>query len=438
MKKSIMLLAALVAFLCASTGARAYEAYIDDQSGIVVARGEATRFQGEGYEVARKRAVDDARNNLLLLIERQYIDRDTTTVGQYLSRNPEKRAVVDRFIATAGVFKEEEDKSVVKVTLLLPFSGADGYQTMIAEMTGREIPAVPGDSGNDTSAVDAALKEKFAARSPEEIGEPYRIALITFDNQSDFTQIDLGGVFTDMLRNLFKTDRRFVLLTMEESMEALHKNNLTLSSIRTSDITSVTPMDGIDGLVTGALVKYEPRVNKHGIGGTGYLEMNFDMELELQVLDAKSGRWMFYEVIPVNMSERTFTLKSADDAEKFIAASDLRSNEGLAARAVLQMLKQVDTTIRSSFPLEGYVLKTISDWVYINLTRIDGIKEGDVLSVYRMGDVLVDPITGKTVDRIKDRIGTIEIVDVKESYSQARARDLFGLKIQPGDIVMLK
>ena len=116
----------------------------------------------------------------------------------------------------------------------------------------------------------------------------------------------------------------------------------------------------------------------------------------------------------------------------------MQSDEGLAGRAVKQMIKEVDTRIRSSFPLEGYVLKTISDWVYINLTRVDGIREGDVLSVYRIGDVLVDPITGNAVDRIRDRIGTLEVVDVKETYSQARTKDLFGVKIQPGDIVMLK
>lgn len=438
MKKPVMMLAALLAVFTMCAGAMASDAYIDDESGIVVARGEATMSSGESYEVARMRAVDDARNNMILLVEKQYIDLDSITVGQYLTRHADKRAVVDRYISTARVFNETQEDRVVKVTLLLAYYGLDGYQAMIAEITGKEMPANPADSRNMETVATPPAGEKFVPRSPEQMGEPYRIALAPFVNDSGYNTLELDEIFTDMLRGLFKKDRRFLFLNEQDTMEILHENQLTLDDLRNSDVTESLDINGIDGLVTGRIIRYEPRVKKHGIGGAGYLEMNFDMEVELQVLDAAKGKWVVFDVLRANMSERTFTLKSADDAEKFIAADDIRSTEGLAGRAVQDMLRQADTAIRSSFPLEGYVLKVVSDWVYINLTSIDGVREGDVLSVYRVGDLLVDPVTGNTVDRIQDRIGTIEIVDVKETYTQARAKDLFGLKIQPGDIVTLK
>jgi hypothetical protein len=435
MTKIRMILAALCAALALSSAALASNAYIDDQTGIVVAMGQAALASGESYETARRRAVDDARNNMLILVQKQYVDMDSMTVGQFVTRNPDKRAVVDRYIGTARVFNETQEGATVKVTLLLPYYGPSGYQGMIAEITGKEPPAAPEGKGAE---ITPAERETFVARSPEQVGEPYRIAMLTFENASGYQALALDEIFTDMLRELFKKDRRFVFLSEQETMEVLQENRLTPAAVRASGVTDSLKVEGVDGLVSGRIVRYEPHVKKHGIGGAGYLEMNFDMEIELHVLDARKSKWVVYDLLKANMNERTFTLKSADDAEKFIAASDIRSTEGLAGRAVRKMLSQVDAAVRGAFPLEGYVLKVVSDWVYVNLTSIDGIREGDVLTVYRVGDLLVDPITGKTVDRIQDRIATIEIVDVKESYSQARAKDLFGLKIQPGDIVMLK
>jgi len=154
MKKPILILAVLFAVFTMCAGAMASDAYIDDESGIVVARGEATMSSGESYEVARMRAVDNARNNMILLVEKQYLDLDSITVGQYLTRHADKRAVVDRYISTARVFNETQENSVVKVTLLLAYYGLDGYQAMIAEITGKEMPANPADSRN----MDVAAK----------------------------------------------------------------------------------------------------------------------------------------------------------------------------------------------------------------------------------------------------------------------------------------
>lgn len=427
-----------LALMAYSGAARAYEAYIDDDSGIVVSRGQAARGSGESYENARKRAVDDARNNLVLMLERQYLDLDALTVGQYLSAHPDKRPVMDRYLNTATVFSENEDAGAVTVTLVLPYYGADGYRAMMAEMQGKEPPAAPGPDEAMSDEIRETLEDRYVSQPPESLGEPFNIALLPFDNESGYTAVDLNGLFTDRLRDMFRRDHRFTMLSAGQSLDALTENGLTMDDIRDSAVTDVVPMQGVNGLIAGSIVTYAPLIKKHGLGGTGYLEMTFTIEVELKILDAATGRWVAFQTVPVTVSERTFTLKSADDAERFIAMDKPQILDGMAGQTFQKSLDAVDMQVRAAFPIEGYVLKVISDWVYINLRKVHGIKEGDVLTVYRVGELLTDPITGKTIDRIRDRIGTVRVIEVKDTYSQCKAEDLFGSKIMPGDVVLLK
>lgn len=437
LRKTLMMTFALALIVCAGA-ARGYEAYIDDDSGIVVSRGQAQRASGESYENARKRAVDDARNNLVSMLERQYLDLDALTVGQYLSAHPEKRPVLDRYLRTASVFSEKETAGEVSVTLVLPYYGADGYQSMMAELQGKEPPAAPTPDDEMSDEIRESLQDHFVSQSPDALGEPFTLALLPFDNLTGYTGADLGGLFTEKLRAMFRRDQRFTMLETDQSMEILARNGLTMADVQTSAVTDTVPVQGVNGLVTGSIVTYASLIKKHGLGGTGYLEMTFTIEVELKILDAASGRWVLFQTIPVTVSERTFTLKSADDADRFIAMDKPEILDGMAGQTFQKMLNAVDTSVRAAFPVEGYVLKVISDWVYVNLRKVHGVKEGDVLTVYRVGELLTDPITGKTIDRIRDRIGTIRVVDVKETYSQCKTEDLFGSKIMPGDVVLLK
>jgi curli biogenesis system outer membrane secretion channel CsgG len=398
------------------------------------------RSSGETYDSAKKRAIDNGRSNLLAMLERQYLDLNSTTIGAYLSLHPEKRPIVDRFIGTARLFSESEDGGKVKVSLTLFYTGPDSYQSMIAQLQGKETPAETGgdESGQPDETTLQELRDKFVSKTPEEMGKPYNIALFDFDNKTAYKTADIGAVFSEALAYAFKKDRRFIFADLKDSSDMLRQNSITIDDLKDSPVTKNVPLKGVDGVIFGAVSKYESQVKKHGIGGTGYLEMSFDMEIELRILDARTGRWVFYDTVPVNVSERTFTMKSADDADNFIDIDHPQSDRGLAGKAFGEMLAQVGNTIRASFPLEGYILKTDADTVFINLAKADGVKEDDILTVYRLGDVLTDPVTGKALDRIREKIGTIKIVDVQGTYSQAQTEDIFAEKPAPGDVVMLR
>ena len=86
--------------------------------------------------------------------------------------------------------------------------------------------------------------------------------------------------------------------------------------------------------------------------------------------------------------------------------------------------------------VKGKVLKTMENDVIINLGMDDGIKNGDMLNVERLGEAVKDD-NGKIAFQEKTKVGVISVKDASTSGSKAQI--LEGNKIiQIGDIVELK
>ena len=207
-----------------------------------------------------------------------------------LSTHPSKKFILDSFLDSAAIANETYDKSgTVEVTLMLPVDGPGGYKAMLSRLTGKGDSAIESRATSVEEIDDKVLEElraSLAARSPDEMRRPYGIALIPFDNQTGFKQLDLAGIMMDLMEERFRRDRRFVFLSTEETNKILLDNNLDVDFIRATDVTKKMKIDGVDGLVDGVILRYEPHARKHGIGGTGYLEMTFYVEVDLRVLDA--------------------------------------------------------------------------------------------------------------------------------------------------------
>ncbi|MEW6203302.1 MAG: CsgG/HfaB family protein, partial [bacterium] len=315
------------------TEAQQIPAYIDYDSGIVIGRGETVAKEGVSTSHARQQAIDEAKKNILIVLERQNIevkDKDNriqyTTIGKYLALQPEKKHIVNQFLDTASVIKETVKKDgAVQVTISLLVEGDSGLRALLNWLEGKQ-ESPPPMTASAHENITAARKTDTTMSQPDEVlqkvTEPYSIALFTFENLTNYQAIDLGSEFVQRLKNQFKRDRRFVFLSPGESRKILGKNKTTEEELKNSDITETIPIEGTDGLILGSITRYEPEIKKHGVGGAGYLEIKFHMTLDMRILDARSGKWVFYEEIPITVEDRTFTLKSADDADKFILMND--------------------------------------------------------------------------------------------------------------------
>jgi len=445
MKRIAILAAVLIAF-AAGTAAVALPAYIDIQSGIIVGRGEEKLSAGRSYDDIRLSAIENAKENIIKVLERQPVDLESLesrTIGDYIASNPTKKSVVNSFLDTATVFRESKTKDgLVEVTLLLQIEGPNGYKSMLARLTGKggEFEKVgPAFSSDSMDAgVKEALKENLATRGLDESTRPFKIIMLPFVNFSETDKVDLGSIFNARLLDRFKKDRRLEFLSENEADSVLSDNSLTDELIEKADANTKVRLNGVDGLIDGVFTKFRLDMKKHGVGAASFYEMSYDAEIELHILNSKTGRWIYFDAISASASDRVFTGASDKDPMPAIRLEDFSNIQSPVYKLMASLVEKAEEIIRNSFPLEGYVLKVAGERVYINLTKADGLKEGDFLTVYRIGDELVDPVTGDVIDRIRDRIGTIRVEDVKDTYTQCSTSETPVEPVNPGDVVTKK
>jgi len=437
-----IILVCITALVATGLEARELKAYIDLKSKIIVGRDESFRGSGS-FQEARDDAAGKARDNIAEILRRQPVDPDSAdqrTIGEYLKAYPEKEKYLDQFLASAKVFSEtENERGYVEVTLLLPVEGPGGYRVMLARLTGRALAAsTQKGRDKDSPKTEEEAEEQLAGRTPEELGRPYVVGVVEFYNDTKHKDLDLGDIFTDRLKSRFTRDRRFIILSEQSTGESIAEAGLSVDALWYADVSESLRIEGLDGLVMGSVLGYEPLVKKTGIGETGYLETGFEVDLDLRVLNAETGRWSYYQRVPVKITERKFTLQTVEDAANLLKAGEPENEDGLAARALEAAVDKAEAAIRSTFPLEGYVLKVVGDKVYISLARSDEISEGDRLDVYRIGDMLYDPVTGEEIDRIRDRIGEVRVAEINDAYSQAVTTGIPSEPIIEGDIVSVQ
>ncbi len=436
---------AITVVLMAGGIATALPAYIDIQSGIIVGRGEEKLSPGKSYDDTRLLAVRNAKDNIMKVLERQPVDLESLeskTIGDYLADYPAKKTIVNSFLDSAKVIRENKTKDgKVEVTLLLEIDGPGGYKTMLARLTGKAADmekTAPVATIQLDESVRKELRDDMAARDPGDAARAYNIILMPFVNSTEFGKVDIGTVLKERLIKKFKRERRFSFLSEIKSASVLSDNNFNDFLLRKADANTKVKLKGVDGLIDGVITQYAAIPQKHGIGGTGFLEMTFEIVAEVHILDAKSGRWIYYDTLSASVTDRMFSMKTEQEANKAVSADDLTNEQGLASKALNALSDKIESVVRNSFPLQGYVLKVIGDRVYINLTGTDGLKEGDYLNVYRIGDELVDPVSGEVIDRIRDRIGVLRVADAKETYTQCLTSETPLQQINPGDVVIMK
>lgn len=136
-----------------------------------------------------------------------------------------------------------------------------------------------------------------------------------------------------------------------------------------------------------------------------------------------------------------------DDGRVHLRLVDLKTDEIFLSTIIKgsmdEILREIDKFIRdihSRFPLlEGEVVYIRGNFVYMDLGRVDGIREGMELVVYRVRGLQRIPPRGWIFGVDAHDIGIIKISQVSEVSSEARIIKLLPLcVIVPGDKVITR
>ena len=110
---------------------------------------------------------------------------------------------------------------------------------------------------------------------------------------------------------------------------------------------------------------------------------------------------------------------------------------GKATRKVIEQAVEKITSAMENVPWQGSIVKVSGNQIFLNTGSDDGRKAGDAFVVYRAGEELVDPDTGESLGAQTEKIGKIEIVEVKDKRLSI-AKPVDGSGFMRADIVKEK
>ena len=102
-----------------------------------------------------------------------------------------------------------------------------------------------------------------------------------------------------------------------------------------------------------------------------------------------------------------------------VLASSSAAHAGLADRIGATFGAMADELSSAFQPIEGLVLDTDADRVYIDIGEERGAKVGQEFTVFRKGDAFQHPITGKVLGRYEDVLGYAQVRRVLPRLSEA-------------------
>jgi hypothetical protein len=90
-------------------------------------------------------------------------------------------------------------------------------------------------------------------------------------------------------------------------------------------------------------------------------------------------------------------------------------------------------------PKRGYVVRVEPTRIIIDLTSVDGLRPGSVVSLRRDTIPLVHPVTGEVLGELDDEVGTARVTETREKFSLAEVQSTApGAEVQVRDRVVPK
>lgn len=93
------------------------------------------------------------------------------------------------------------------------------------------------------------------------------------------------------------------------------------------------------------------------------------------------------------------------------------AHAGLADRIGATFGLMGDDFIKAAQPLEGTVVSTEGQRIFVDLGEVSGAQAGQELTIYRKGDAFYHPVTGKPLGRYEEHLGYAQIQRVFPQFS---------------------
>jgi hypothetical protein len=298
----------------------------------------------------------------------------------------------------------------------------------VATLTGCQA-TISGQVKEDVSVTGQT--QKLQAAGAQYSGPQYTVALITFANKTPSKVLGIGEAATDILRTLVKSAGLEPIDVTEEAMqqqEELIKLQQT-GAVKMGKKSAAEGFESIDYRIQGAITGYSEVEEGQDLLVMQKKTQVARVQVDYSLVDVASGKSLLAES---GMGEyRKETGGVLGFGSKSTADVGLRDGalRDAFSKAMTKMIEKLNTQ-----PFTGRILAVEGQTAIIRAGEKSKLAAGARLSVYRPGQDLVDPETGRSLGKREKQIGEITLTS-HQNDRISEAKVAMGTGFQAGDIV---
>ena len=236
---------------------------------------------------------------------------------------------------------------------------------------------------------------------------------------------------TEMLTTVLVNTNRFVVLERAQLQAIQQEQDLGASGrVNKETAAGQGSLMGAQAMITGDISGFS--YSAEALGGNilniikglnaGMTRVKAQVNIDLRLVDAATG-----EVLAAAKGKGTATLTGAftdlvRDEKQLSLNASFATPLGQASRGALQGAVADLLILLPKVAWARRVIDVREGQVFINAGKADGIKPGDVFDVFKPGEALVDPESGRNLGAPERHVGEIEVEVVEERYAIAKVK----------------
>ncbi len=294
-------------------------------------------------------------------------------------------------------------------------------------------PTMSGAVKDDTTLTGTSKQLKTSSDVSDYKGPKLRVGVVNFQNKTPSRVLGIGEAAADILGTILQKTERFIVIPQQDIDSILGQQRLgATGAINPDTAAKMGQILGLNAIVTGAITAYSETEE-----GYDYLVSKGKKQIARVTVD--------YRIVDTTTGVQMMADSGAGIYEKKVGSvlgmgtkaaydTDLRDGalRDALTKAMVNMMKQLE-----SQPWKGKIAKVAGNKLYINAGRKTGLKVGDRLDVYRVGEDIIDPDTHQKLGTTEDKIGQaiIQQNDLGDKADMSVAMTSSGMGFKQGDIV---
>lgn len=286
---------------------------------------------------------------------------------------------------------------------------------------------------DDTTLTGASKQLATGSDTSDYKGPKLRVGVVNFLNKTPSRVLGIGEAASDILGTILQKTGRFIVIPQQDIESILGQQRMgATGAINPDTAAKMGQILGLNAIVTGAVTAYSEAEE-----GSDYLITKSKKQIARVTVD--------YRIVDTTTGVQLMADSGAGIYEKKVSTtlgmggragydSDLRDGalRDALTKAMVNMMKQLE-----SQPWKGKIAKVAGTKLYINAGKRTGLKVGDKLDVYRVGEDIIDPDTKMKLGTTEDRVGQVLIQqnDIGDKADMSVAIITSGMGFKAGDIV---